>query len=289
MNAVIAVMPVMPRPTPNRAVSTGRPAATSEPKVRIRTRIATAMPISSDLPPSSGWAVVPEPLASTMSPSARASAIVSSSFSMVAGFTSATVFTSKSQVIVPTRPSSESGESAWALAFAAAASPPAFCAAWVICVCWAAAASTGLAGAGLVGSLPSGICGSAERSLTRRVDGRLVLRVGELLALRCGDDDLHRGLVERVGGPGEQLGLQRGGALRRDARDREGVAHRLGQRAGHACRHRSSRSARRRRRTASAGRRSCRGGRAAWPWRFLLGRMCAGRRRQVERLVQASS
>ena len=125
------------------------------------------MPISSDLPPSSGWAVVPEPFASTVRPSARASAIVSLSFSMVAGFTSATVSTSKFQLIVPTRPSWESGDSAWAFAFAVAASPPDCWTALIICFCWAAAASTGLAGAGLAWSLPSGICGSAESSLTR--------------------------------------------------------------------------------------------------------------------------
>ena len=167
VKAVIAVMPVMPRPTPNIAESTGTPAATRDPKVRTRTSSATPMPISSDVPPTSGTApVMPAPLASTCSPPSRASAMTSLVFSTVPGSTSATVSTSKFHVIVPTRPSSVSGESAAASALAASTSPPDFFAAPTTCARCAGAASTGLTGAGSVGSLPSGIWGSAARSAT---------------------------------------------------------------------------------------------------------------------------
>ena len=159
--AVVAVTPMMPRDTPNSAVSTGSPAATSEPKVRTRTTRATPMPISSEEPPSSGTPTEPAPLASTCRPSTLARSMVSSSASMVAGSTSATVSTSKSQVIVPTRPSALSGDRAAASASAAARGVPLSTAAPTSCSSWAAAASTGSV------SGVSGICGSCSRSATR--------------------------------------------------------------------------------------------------------------------------
>ena len=51
VNAVIAVTPVMPRPTPKIAVMIGMPAAIAEPNVSSSTTSAMPMPISSDAPP----------------------------------------------------------------------------------------------------------------------------------------------------------------------------------------------------------------------------------------------
>ena len=140
----------------------GSPAATSEPKVRMSTSRATATPMSSELPPSSIMPTEPEPLASTTRPAARPSAITSWSASMVAGSTSATVSTSKSQVMVPTRPSSERVAKAWALASATSVGVPLSTACWTIWSCCSGPAVAGLARAG-----SAGICGSCSRSATR--------------------------------------------------------------------------------------------------------------------------
>ena len=162
VSAVIAVMPVTPSATPNRAVMIGRPAATREPKVRISTSSATATPMSSELPPSSIIPTEPEPLASTVRPASRPCSITSWSASIVAGSTSATVSTSKSQVMVPTRPSSESVAKARASACATSAGVPLSTACWTI---WSTCSGPAVAGLARAGS--AGICGSCPRSATR--------------------------------------------------------------------------------------------------------------------------
>ena len=118
MKAVSAVMPVRPTTSPKTALRIGSPAATNDPKVRSRTTSASAMPMSSEAPPPISWVCEPEPLASTVRPASRAWSMALVSASIVAGSTSATVSTSKVKSMVPTRPSSDSGESAWALDFA---------------------------------------------------------------------------------------------------------------------------------------------------------------------------
>ena len=123
MNAVIAVTPVRPRATPKMAVRIGSPAATSEPKVSTSTTSASPIPISSDAPPGGANSPMPWPLASTVSPESRASAMASLTASWVAGSTSVTVSTSRAKEMMPIRPSSESG--AIAAAAPAAASSPA--------------------------------------------------------------------------------------------------------------------------------------------------------------------
>lgn len=71
-----AVIAETPMPTPMRAVSSGRPAATSEPKVMTRTTAATAMPMISLLPVcGTVWSASP-PI-STVSPAFRASCALS--------------------------------------------------------------------------------------------------------------------------------------------------------------------------------------------------------------------
>ncbi len=60
-NPVAIWMPPIPRPTPIMAVSSGRPAAISEPNVMTRTSAATTMPSASvDWPPSADWVDSPE-------------------------------------------------------------------------------------------------------------------------------------------------------------------------------------------------------------------------------------
>ena len=162
VNAVIAVTPLMPRPTPNIAVTIGRPAATREPNVRSRTASATAMPISSEEPCVSVSTSVPEPLASTVSPPARAWSMASSSASWVLGSTSATVSTSYSKPMMPTRPSEDSGLSAAAFALAMLGGVPLCRADPSICWRCESAASTGLA----MGAL-SATWGRPRRSATR--------------------------------------------------------------------------------------------------------------------------
>ena len=161
MNAVIAVMPVMPSATPNSAVMIGMPAPTSEPKVRISTISATPTPSSSEVPPGCSMFCMPAPLASTERPLSRASAMMSRIASWVAGSTSIGVSTSKFQVMVPTRPSSDSGRIALALAMASARGVPFCCASARSRVPSRFAVSTGFSGP------PSpGICGAWFRSAT---------------------------------------------------------------------------------------------------------------------------
>ena len=260
MNAVIAVMPVMPRPTPKSAVSTGRPAATSEPKVRIRTSSATAMPISSDLPPTAGWACVPEPLASTVRPSARASAIVSLSVSMVAGLTSATVSTSKFQLIVPTRPSCGERRERPGRWPSLDGGVPLLALPSIICCVCGAAASTGLASGGVVGHLRQ--CGEVR---DEGVDGLGLGRLVELWPFGAATTTFTEAWSKASADPGNSSDW-------RSAAFSEGMpgiekASLIGlDRVAATVATAIMAPARRRRRTASAGRRSCRGGRAALPW-----------------------
>ena len=74
-------------PTPMSAVSSGSPAASSEPKVMTRTTAAMPMPISSPAP-SSGIAVSASPPISTVSPEARACCAASFSASREESFSS---------------------------------------------------------------------------------------------------------------------------------------------------------------------------------------------------------
>ncbi len=66
-----AVISAMPRPTPTTAVSSGSPAATSEPKVITSTTADSAMPIASLLPPASPLDISAVPPISTFSPASR--------------------------------------------------------------------------------------------------------------------------------------------------------------------------------------------------------------------------
>ena len=94
VNTVAMLIPNTPSPTPTSAERIGSPEATSEPKVMISTTSATPMPSSSLVPPVSTIVCMPDPFASAVRPSARAAASTSSSFSWVAGCTSATDATS---------------------------------------------------------------------------------------------------------------------------------------------------------------------------------------------------
>ncbi|CAM5239975.1 hypothetical protein SGRIM128S_07936 [Streptomyces griseomycini] len=75
-----AVMVATPMPTPMTAVSSGRPAASSEPKVMTRTTAATPMPMISAVPVC-GTAWSASPPISTVSPASRASSAAPSSAS----------------------------------------------------------------------------------------------------------------------------------------------------------------------------------------------------------------
>lgn len=76
-------MPETPIPTPMMAVSSGSPAAISEPKVMTRTTAETAMPMSSADPPISCSAWTASPPVSTVKPSARVLSVASVSASWV--------------------------------------------------------------------------------------------------------------------------------------------------------------------------------------------------------------
>ncbi len=82
-----AVIVETPMPTPIRAVSSGKPAASREPKVITRTTAAIAMPMIS-VDPVSGVAVSASPPTSTVSPALRACSAVSVRASLEASFSS---------------------------------------------------------------------------------------------------------------------------------------------------------------------------------------------------------
>ncbi len=226
MNAVIAVMPVMPSADAedrgeDRQAGGDERAEGEEQDEQRDARCRSARRCRRASPGSA----MPEPLASTVRPASRAWSMVSVSASMVAGLTSATVSTSKCEVMVPTRPSSDSGESAWALAFASDGGVP-------LC----SAASSDLLRCVAARPRPGWRAGRRRPSAGGRRGRRPGRRRPSCTSARraCGPSGaatttLTDGLVEGVGGAGEELGLEVGGLLRRDARDRERVAHRLGQ------------------------------------------------------------
>ncbi|CAM5434536.1 hypothetical protein SALBM311S_04731 [Streptomyces alboniger] len=78
-----AVMVETPIPTPMIAVSSGSPAATSEPRVTTRTTAAMARPMTSPTAPGSAPAWSASPPTSTVSPVARASSPAVSRASLV--------------------------------------------------------------------------------------------------------------------------------------------------------------------------------------------------------------
>ena len=187
------------------------------------------MPMSSEAPPPISWVCEPEPLASTVRPASRAWSMASVRASIVAALTSATVSTSKVKLIVPTRPSADSGESASALACASRRRRAALLGGVEDLL------RLGLGRLDRVGDrrVAAAICGQAGEVGHEGVDGLRVRRARRACGpAGRGDHDGHRGLVEGVGRAGEELGLEVGGLLRRDARDGEGVAHGLGEAGG---------------------------------------------------------
>ena len=228
MKAVRAVMPVRPTPRPKTALRIGRPAATNEPKVSSSTMRAMPMPMSSEAPPPISWVCEPEPLASTVRPASRAWSMASVRASMVAGSTSATVSTSKvkSDGADPAVRGQRGERVGVGLRLGGRRAALLGGVEDLLRLRLGRLDRVGRAGR------PSAICGRAARSADQGVDGLGVRRLVERVALRGGDDDGDRGLVEGVGGAGEQLGLEVGGLLGRDARDGERVAHRLGEAGG---------------------------------------------------------
>ncbi len=79
-----AMIDAMLTPTPRIAVSSGRPAAASDPKVISRTNAAMAIPIASAEPPAEGWVSRAVPPASTVRPASRARSMALSSRSLAA-------------------------------------------------------------------------------------------------------------------------------------------------------------------------------------------------------------
>ena len=214
MNAVIAVMPVMPRPTPKSAVRTGSPAATSGSEGQDEDEERDAMPISSDLPPISGIAGGPGPVGlHRAGPGRGTRPSCPSSDSIVVGLTSATVSTSKSQVIVPTRPSSRQRRDRGrvGVGLVARSLPDSPRASDELRRCRSAAASTGLAGA--VGA-PSGIWGAPTRSSTRASTSAWCTR-GPRACWPSGaaTTTLTEAWSNASGAPGEELGLEVGCAF----------------------------------------------------------------------------
>ncbi|CAM5676685.1 hypothetical protein SALBM135S_09183 [Streptomyces alboniger] len=92
-----------PMRTPMIAVSSGMPAATSEPKVRIRTTAEIAMPMSSALPPISCSAMTASPPVSTASPASRVSsvALVRASRDVSVSSVAATLYVTEVYAVVP--------------------------------------------------------------------------------------------------------------------------------------------------------------------------------------------
>ncbi len=80
-----------PMPIPRMAVTSGRPAATSEPNVTTSTTAATIRPMPSEAP-FSAWFCIASPPTSTVSPAARAWATAVSSAAR-AGLVSSTAGT----------------------------------------------------------------------------------------------------------------------------------------------------------------------------------------------------
>ena len=68
MKPVRVVMAAAPMPTPRNAVSSGSPAAASEPNIASRTIAATTTPSSSPIPPVAPFTLAAVPDSSTCSP-----------------------------------------------------------------------------------------------------------------------------------------------------------------------------------------------------------------------------
>ena len=185
------------------------------------------MPISSDVPPGASIELMPEPLASATRPASRAEARASLIASWVATSTSVLVSTSRSKLISPTRPSSDSVLIASASLSTSAGGPRSLSDPSASCWRRSASASTGLVKRRGVRHLRA--VGQVGDQV---VDGGVVRRLVEGVPLGRRDDHIHAGLVEGVRGAGEQLRLQVRRLLGRDARDRERVGHRLGHGAG---------------------------------------------------------
>ena len=180
---------MMPRPTPTRAVRIGRPAATSEPKVRMqheqRDADADQLGRAADLDHAGSAGAV------GLDGEAVAAGVVQhvhAARRSVAGSTSATESTSNSQVMVPTRPSStERRQRARRWPRASPTGVPASSAA-----CDERRRSCACGGLDRVGQRRvSGICG--QRAEVRRGGASTaigVLGVGQRAALGRGDDDL---------------------------------------------------------------------------------------------------
>ncbi len=109
-NAVIAVTPVRPSPTPKIAVRIGMPAATSEPKVSTSTTSARPMPMSSAARPAARSRPCPGRSPRPQAGVARASSRASE-HGVLRGRRRRrlTVSTSKAKVMTPIRPSSVTG------------------------------------------------------------------------------------------------------------------------------------------------------------------------------------
>ena len=228
MNAVIAVMPVMPSADAedggeDRQAGGDQRAEGEQQDDQRDARCRSARRSRRAAPRSA----MPEPLASTVRPASRA-------WSMSVGRARRWWRARRRRrcrrrsvkLMVPTRPSADSGESASALASASAGGRAALLggrrgSAWLL----------GLGRVDRVGqrARPAGICGRSPRSATRASTAFEYVGSSRVWPFGRGDDDGDRGLVEGVGGAGEELGLEVGGLLRRDARDRERVAHRLGE------------------------------------------------------------
>ena len=84
---VSVVMPAIPTPTPTNAVSSGRPAAMTEPNITTRMTAAAATPKSSPAPPDS-CSVAATPENSTCSPASRPGSAASKRVSRLASSTS---------------------------------------------------------------------------------------------------------------------------------------------------------------------------------------------------------
>ena len=91
--------PSAPSPTPMTAESSGIPAATSEPKVKMRTTKATPSPMISEVEFTSMSSPKPAPPASTCSPFSRPKFIASVTMFLSSALTEYGLFASKAKVV----------------------------------------------------------------------------------------------------------------------------------------------------------------------------------------------
>ncbi len=124
VNAVMNTTISEPMAMPTTAVISGRPAATSEPKVITRTAAAMVMPMISDVALTATGSIMPGPIASTFMPASRPICMASNSAWRFSGVMSLGTRTSKANCAMPWRPSSDSIRMAWASASATACGRP---------------------------------------------------------------------------------------------------------------------------------------------------------------------